>query len=73
MNTNPFSELPKGSELMAAFSGGVDSSVAAYLCKKAGYKIRAVTMCHLGHDPVLCEKALAAAAAASADEKEAEV
>lgn len=46
MNPEPFRGLPAGSELMVAFSGGVDSSVAAHLCKQAGYRVRAVTNVH---------------------------
>jgi len=44
----PFSRLPRGSRVMIAFSGGVDSSVAAYLCLEAGLEVRAVTMILLG-------------------------
>ncbi len=32
-------------KVLAAMSGGVDSSVAAYILKKQGYSIEAVTMC----------------------------
>ena len=50
MNENylPFAHLPRGSRVMVAFSGGVDSSVAAYLCLQAGLEVRAVTMKLLG-------------------------
>ena len=45
---DPFSRLTAGSKVMVAFSGGVDSSVAAYLCLKAGFQVHAVTMSLLG-------------------------
>ena len=57
----PFAGIPEGSRLMVAFSGGVDSSVAAYLCKKAGFEVTAVTMSLLGPDRFHGEKASAAA------------
>ncbi len=49
-NYEPFSRLPRGRRVMIAFSGGVDSSVAAYLCLKAGLEVRAVTMILLGRE-----------------------
>ena len=49
-NYEPFSRLPRGGRVMIAFSGGVDSSVAAYLCLKAGLEVRAVTMILLGRE-----------------------
>lgn len=61
MTQDPFSGLPAGSGLMVAFSGGVDSSVAAYLAKKAGYRVRAVSMSVLGNDRFPLEKVEAAA------------
>ena len=61
MNPEPFRGLPAGSELMVAFSGGVDSSVAAHLCKQAGYRVRAVTMSMLGKERFNREKVEAAA------------
>lgn len=47
---DPFSRLKPGCPVMIAFSGGVDSSVAAYLCLKAGFQVHAVTMSLLGPD-----------------------
>lgn len=45
---DPFARLAPGSPVMVAFSGGVDSSIAAYLCLQAGFQVRAVTMSLLG-------------------------
>ena len=50
MTQDPFLGLPAGSVLMAAFSGGVDSSVAAHLALEAGYRVRAVSMSVLGKE-----------------------
>ncbi|MBQ9336804.1 MAG: tRNA 2-thiouridine(34) synthase MnmA [Lentisphaeria bacterium] len=47
----PFAQLPPGCRVMVAFSGGVDSSIAAHLCKQAGFEVRAVTMSLLGGTP----------------------
>ena len=44
----PFSRLVPKSRVMVAFSGGVDSSIAAYLCRQAGFEVHAVTMILLG-------------------------
>ena len=46
-NYSPFEKLNSGDKVLLAFSGGIDSTVAAYLCKKAGLKILAVNMCFL--------------------------
>ena len=61
MNAEPFGNLPEGSSLMVAFSGGVDSSVATHLCREAGYKVHAVFMSHLRGGPAARKKAAAAA------------
>ena len=41
---SPFRGLEKGSKLLLAFSGGVDSTIAAHLCRKAGFDVLACTM-----------------------------
>ena len=43
----PFAGLPPHSRVMVAFSGGVDSSIAACLCQQAGMEVCAVTMVQL--------------------------
>ncbi len=52
--TNPADELKlrysAGSRLLVAFSGGVDSSVSAHLCLKAGYRVLAVHLRFLPED-----------------------
>ena len=40
----PFRQIPQGSRILMAFSGGVDSSVAAALALRAGYQVTAVHM-----------------------------
>ncbi len=37
--TDSFAGIPSGSRILLAFSGGIDSSVAAYLCRKAGFQV----------------------------------
>lgn len=43
----PFSNLKSGDKVLLAFSGGIDSTIAAHLCKKAGLDVLAVNMCFL--------------------------
>ena len=51
-----FRGLPPGSRLMIAFSGGIDSTIAAYICREAGYEIEAVNMRLLHGASVQTEK-----------------
>lgn len=39
---NPPEKTPPGSKILLAFSGGIDSAVAAHLCREAGFTTRAV-------------------------------
>ncbi len=47
LDDSPFQNLKPGEKVLLAFSGGIDSAVAAYLCKKAGLKVLAVNLCFL--------------------------
>ena len=40
----PFRQIPQGSRIMLAFSGGIDSAVAAVLALRAGYQVTPVHM-----------------------------
>ena len=40
----PFRRIPQGARILMAFSGGVDSTVAAVLALRAGYQVTAVHM-----------------------------
>ena len=44
---SPFSHLHPGDKVLLAFSGGIDSTIAAHLCKNAGLDVHAVYMCFL--------------------------
>ena len=58
---DPFAGRPRGGRVMVAFSGGVDSSIAAYLCKQAGFEVHAVCMSLLGPENFHPERAQATA------------
>jgi len=51
MEYEPFYGLNKKSRLLVAFSGGIDSAVAAHLCFKADMDVLAVNMRLWGPDP----------------------
>lgn len=52
----PFAHLKKGSEVVVAYSGGVDSSVAVHLCKEAQLKVHAIYLSLLGKENIPYEK-----------------
>ena len=52
----PFAHLKEGADVVVAFSGGVDSSVAVHLCKEAKLKVRAVFLSLLGKENIPYEK-----------------
>ena len=39
---DPFEGIPAGEGILLAFSGGIDSSAAAWLCSRAGYRFRPI-------------------------------
>ena len=43
----PFRGLNRGDRILLAFSGGIDSTIAAHLCKEAGLDVLAVNMIFL--------------------------
>jgi tRNA-specific 2-thiouridylase len=53
----PFRQIPHGARILMAFSGGVDSAVAASLALRAGYRVTAVHMTLLPGDGSAREKA----------------
>ena len=58
----PFRRIPQGSRILLAFSGGVDSAVAAVLALRAGYQVTAVHMTLLPGSEESWRKAQEAAA-----------
>lgn len=45
---DPFHGIPQGAGVLLAFSGGIDSAAAAWLCSRAGFRVRPV---YLRMDP----------------------
>lgn len=41
-DADPFSGIPSGAGILLAFSGGIDSSAAAWLCARAGFRVQPV-------------------------------
>ena len=37
---DPFDGIPQGARILLAFSGGIDSSAAAWLCARAGFRVQ---------------------------------
>lgn len=53
-----FHGLEKGSKILLAFSGGVDSTIAAHLCLEAGFEVLACNMRLLPNSDKASEKAM---------------
>ena len=48
---DPFEGIPAGEGILLAFSGGIDSSAAAWLCSRAGFRVQAVYLRMNPSDP----------------------
>lgn len=63
MEYSPFAGLSPGDKVAVAYSGGVDSSIAAFLAKEYGCKVIALTLSLLGKEHFQEEKVTKGAAA----------